>query len=69
MKHKSFNRTLATLLSVMLMVGLLPTTVFAAENYNIIVSLNYIYIHQKLDRRGGYCDILYMYLGCLSMYY
>lgn len=38
MKHKSFNRTLATLLSVMLMVGLLPTTVFAAENYNIIVS-------------------------------
>ena len=32
MKHKSFNRTLAALLSVMLMVGLLPTMVFAAEN-------------------------------------
>ncbi len=29
MKHKSFNRTLAALLSVMLIVGLLPTTVMA----------------------------------------
>lgn len=32
MKHKSFNRTLAVLLSVLLIVGLLPTMVFAAEN-------------------------------------
>ena len=29
MKHKSFSRTLAALLSVMLIVGLLPTTAMA----------------------------------------
>lgn len=38
MKHKSFNRTLAALLSVMLIVGLLPTTVFAANNVTVTVN-------------------------------
>lgn len=32
MKHRLFNRTLAALLSVMLIFGLLPTIAYAAEN-------------------------------------
>ena len=31
MKHKSFNRTLAAILSLMLIVGMVPTTVFASD--------------------------------------
>lgn len=38
MKHKLFNRTLTALLSFMLMIGLLPTTVFAAGNVTVKVN-------------------------------
>lgn len=38
MKHKSFNRTLAALLSVMLVVGLLPATVFAANTATVKIN-------------------------------
>lgn len=38
MKHKSFSRTLAALLSVMLIVGLLPTTVFAANTATVKIN-------------------------------